>query len=170
MSNTSVPAKPAAVEIRLSVPPEWPKADSVAVLAKTAAAAAFDQRDLSEYVGIVASELMENAIKYGDWSGPDSNSVTFSLLSDSAELEIEVSCPCDRTSPHYERLSASLRLIEKANARDSYLERLAQIAEDENERGGLGLLRLAHEANCRLSARLAEDDRLHVQARMSLPR
>ena len=168
MSTAPVPAKAGAVEIRLSLAPEWPKADSVAVLAKTAAAAAFDEPDISENVGIVAAELMENAIKYGDWSGPDS--VTFSFLSYNAELEIEVSCPCDRTSPHYERLAASLRTIAKANARDSYLKRLAQIAEDRNERGGLGLLRLAHEANCRLSARIAEDDRLHVQARMSLPR
>jgi hypothetical protein len=96
--------------------------------------------------------------------------VTFAFLSDGAELEIEVSCPCDRASHHYERLSASLRLIEKANARDSYLKRMAQIAQDRNERGGLGLLRLAHEAKCRLSARLAEDDRLHVLARLTVPR
>jgi hypothetical protein len=163
-----VSADAAAIEIRLSLAPEWPKADAVAMVAKAAAAAAFAQRDVSDTVGIVACELMENAIKYGDWSGPAQ--VTFSFRSAGGQLEIEVSCPCDTASPHYERLLAALRVIEKANARDSYLKRLAEIARDSDERGGLGLLRLAHEAKCRLSARLADHDRLHVQARLALPR
>lgn len=168
MSHAPAPSTPAAIEIRLSLAPEWSKADAVAVLAKSAAAAAFAQPDLSEDVGIVAGELMENAIKYGDWSCPAC--VTFSFLSDSDKLEIEVSCPCDTESNHYQRLSAALRALEKANARDSYLERLALLADNHDEHGGLGLLRLAHEANCRLSARLAADDRLHVQARLTIPR
>jgi len=157
-----------AVVIRLSLTPDWPKADTVAILAKTAASAAFAHADLSESAGIVADELMENTIKYGDWSC--TANVTFSLLSHSDQLEIEVSSPCDSTSPHYQRLWASLRNIEKANPRDSYLERLAQIAQDHNERGGLGLLRLAHEANCRLSARVADGERLHVRASLPIPR
>ena len=168
MKSAPSPANAAAIEIRLSLAPEWPKADTVAVLAKNAAAAAYGQTDLSENVGIVAGELMENAIKYGDWSGPAW--LTFSFLSHGVELEIEVSCPCDTDSPNYERLSAALRVIQKANARESYLKRLAQLAQDRNQHGGLGLLRLAHEAKCRLSARLTEDDRLHVQARLNLPR
>jgi hypothetical protein len=168
MRSVPASADAAAIDIRLSLAPEWPKADAVAMVAKAAAAAAFAQRDISDTVGIVSCELMENAIKYGDWSGPAR--VTFSFRSDGGELVFEVGCPCDTASPHYERLSAALRLIEKANARDSYLKRLAQIARDSNERGGLGLLRLAHEAKCRLTAKLAENDWLHVQARLSLPR
>jgi hypothetical protein len=168
MRSVPVSDDAAAIDIRLALAPEWPKADAVAMVAKAATAAAFAQRDVSDMVGIVACELMENAIKYGDWSGPAK--VMFSFRSDGDYLAIEVACPCDQASPHYERLSAALRLIEKANARDSYLERLAQIARDSNERGGLGLLRLAHEAKCRLSARLADNDLLHVQARLPLPR
>jgi len=168
MRSTPVSADAAAIDLRLSLAPEWPKADAVAMVAKAAAAAAFAQRDVSDMVGIVACELMENAIKYGDWSG--TSKVTFSFRSDGGELVFEVACPCDTASPHYERLTAALRLIEKANARDSYLQRLAQIARDTNERGGLGLLRLAHEAKCRLSARLVDNDLLHVQARLPLPR
>jgi hypothetical protein len=168
MINAPLSVDTAAIEIRLSLAPEWPKADAVAVLAKTAAAAAYALPELSEDVGVVAGELMENAVKYGDWSG--AAWLGFSFLSSNDLLEIEVSCPCDTTSPHYKRLMASLRTIEKANARDSYLERFAQIAQDRNERGGLGLLRLAHGANCRLSARLAEDDRLHVRAQLAIQR
>lgn len=168
MIDAPISADAAAIEIRLSLPPEWPKADAVAVLAKTATAAAYAHAELSEDVGVVASELMENAVKYGDWSG--AAQLTFSFISVSDQLEIEVSCPCDATSPHYERLMTSLRTIEKSNARDSYLERLAQIVEDPNERGGLGLFRLAHGANCRLSARLAEDHRLHVRAQLPILR
>lgn len=168
MNSALTPADAAAIEIRLSLAPEWPKADAVAVLAETATAAAYSHPELSEDVGVVAGELMENAVKYGDWSG--TASLTFSFVSHSDQLEIEVSCPCDTTSPHYERLMTSLRTIEKANARDSYLERLAQIVRDPKERGGLGLLRLAHGANCRLSATLADDDRLHVRARLRILR
>ncbi len=168
MTNAPMSANAAAIEIRLSLAPEWPKADALAVLAKTAAAAAYALPELSEDVAVVAGELVENAVKYGDWSGPAS--LTFSFLSGDDELEIEVSSPCDTTSPHYERLLASLRTIDKANARDSYLERLAQIARDRKERGGLGLLRLAHGAKCRLSARLADDHRLHVRAQMTISR
>ena len=168
MITAPMSADVAAIEIRLSLAPEWPKADAVAVLAKIAAAAAYALPELSEDVGVVAGELMENAVKYGDWSG--SAWLTFSLLSDDDQLEIEVSCPCDTSSPHYERLLSSLRTIEKTNARDSFLARLAQIAQNRNERGGLGLLRLAHGANCRLSARLAENDRLHVRAELAIVR
>jgi hypothetical protein len=168
MNSALIPADAAAIEIRLSLAPEWPKADAVAVLAKTATAAAYAHAELSEDVGVVAGELMENAVKYGDWSS--TAPLTFSFVSDSDKLQIEVSCPCDTTSLHYGRLMASLRIIEKANARDSYLERFAQIVRDPNERGGLGLLRLAHGANCRLSARLAEDDRLHVRAQLPILR
>ena len=168
MNNAPNPSDATAIEIRLSLAPEWPKADAVAVLAKNATAAAYAHPELSEDVGVVAGELMENAVKYGDWSG--AASLTFSFVSDSDQLEIEVSCPCDTTSPHYGRLMAALRTIERANARDSFMERLAQIVRDRNERGGLGLLRLAHGANCRLSARLAENDRLHVRAQLPILR
>jgi hypothetical protein len=168
MTKAPISADAAAIEIRLSLAPEWPKADAVAVLAKTAAAAAYALPELSEDVGVVAGELVENAVKYGDWSG--TATLTFSFFSDDDQLEIEVSSPCDVTSPHYQRLLASLRTIERANPSDPYLERFSQIARDRKERGGLGLLRLLHVANCRLSARLAEDNRLHVRARMTISR
>jgi hypothetical protein len=168
MNAALVPAEAAAIEIRLSVTPEWPTADAVAVLAKNATAAAYADPELSEDVGVVAGELMENAVKYGDWS--NAASLQISIVSDSDQLEIEVDCPCDTTSPHYERLLASLRTIEKSNPRDSYLERLAEIVRDPKERGGLGLFRLAHGANCRLTARLAEHDWLHVRAEVPIAR
>jgi hypothetical protein len=167
MKGASGRAPNGTIEIRLSLPPDWPKADAVAVFAKAGASATFDQAELGDIVGMVAGELMENAIKYGDWSQP--SHLTFSLVSADDRLEIEVSCPCDPTSNHYARLVSSLERITKADARDSYLARLVQLSKDRKERGGLGLLRLAHEANCRLSASLT-DERLHVRACMDLPR
>ena len=168
MNGTNVRPLTGAIDLRLSLPPDWPKADALAILAKHVATVAFDDADLSDTLGIVAGELMENAIKYGNWSDGDA-CLTFSLSWRGDELEIDVSCPSDPASAHYERLMMVLQKIEKSDTRDSYLERLARIAQDRCERGGLGLLRLAHEANCLLRARLVEE-RLHVQARMKIAR
>ena len=57
------------MNFRLELPlqPEWQNVDLLRLAILNCLHAVFGDPELSESVGIVTSELLENAIKYGDW-------------------------------------------------------------------------------------------------------
>jgi hypothetical protein len=129
--------------------------------------AVFGDPDLSESVGIVTSELLENAIKYGDWAQGESRFLLLSVCGGGHEVKVEVSSPIRDGSPHLDRISSTLEWITHfPSAREAYIARMREIAE-EPERNGesrMGLVRIAYEGPCAIQANAAPDGVMLVRA------
>ena len=147
--------KPKTVQISLSlvVRPEWGHAGSLRTAVAGLVRAATGDADAASNAGMVACELAENAIKYGDWSA--AAGFDFRLTMDGDDLCIEVVAPYDAASGAFERLRGILRAIHECSAKEAYLARVAEVAEKSGEMGRLGLLRIAHEVGAQITAEIA---------------
>lgn len=101
---------------------------------------------------MAASELIENAIKYGE-SVPECPSARFSLSVMNSTLTLEVSNGC--TSPKtIADVSAHIDRINQAPDKFSlFLERLQEMLENPTVTGKLGLYRIAFEGQFAMSCK-----------------
>ena len=145
--------KTAPLSLSLVVRPEWAHAASLRSAVAGLVKAATGDADGASNAGMVACELAENAIKYGDWSV--AGGFDFRLTMDGDDLCIEVIAPYDGASGAFDRLRAILRAIHERSAKEAYLARVAEVAEKSGEVGRLGLLRIAHEVGAQITAEVA---------------
>lgn len=146
-----------AFRFQLDAPigPDWKNAELLRTAIVNCLAALFYDKDFSETVGLVAGELVENAIKYGDWSS-DRSAFRFNAELANDKVSIGVSNPVGQNG----KPDAVLKMVEWINGFDSpqeaYTARLLEISQ--LPRGahisGLGLPRIAYEGNCHLDARV----------------
>jgi len=141
--------------------PEWANAASLRTAVAAIVKAAVGDVEAATNAGMVACELSENAIKYGDWS--HGGGFAFRLVLEGRELLVEVASPYDPSSGSFERLQCILRTIHDRSAQQAYLQRLTEVAEKTGEIGQLGLRRIAHELSARVTA-YVENDLLSVRA------
>lgn len=150
----------------MRVGPRWSNVERMRTAVLHSAEAVFGPGDVSEVVSTVTSELMENAVKYGDWSPPERIWLRVAVVGGHRSLRINVECPIDEASPHLENLRRTIRWIEGfPTPRDAYLARVREIVEaGEPGKSGMGLVRIAGEGPCRLSTRVLPDRQLMVSA------
>lgn len=155
----------------MRVGPRWSNVERMRTAVLHSAEAVFGPGDVSEVVSTVTSELMENAIKYGDWRPPERIWLRVAVVGGHRSLHIHVECPIDEGSPHLANLRRTLAWIEGfASPRDAYLARVQELVErGEPGSSGMGLVRVAGEGPCRLSASLLPSSRLKVSATIELP-
>ncbi len=133
--------------------------------------AAHIDRDGAQRIGMVVSELLENAVKFGLWSRRDSLAGRASLRIEGAgrALAVTVSNPVDAANPGVLELLERLCDIDQATPEEAYLARIRALLSDPTAGpGGLGLLRMAYEAGCRISANVTAGGVLHVRADMHI--
>jgi hypothetical protein len=170
MIRKSVPppaSPPVNFHLELPLGPEWRNVDLLRLAILNCLAAVFGDPDLSESVGIVTSELLENAIKYGDWTNHDGTLLMLSVRGTDEEVRVEVVSPVAKTSAHYTNIQATLAWIQKfPSAREAYIARMQAIASEVEKTGEskMGLVRIAYEGPCRLEAVLGEKNDLRVRA------
>jgi hypothetical protein len=168
--RSSRPPPPAPeVNFRLELPlqPEWQNVDLLRLAILNCLSAVFGDPDLSESVGIVTSELLENAIKYGDWQHGRTRFLRLSVCGGGHEVKVEVASPIHQGSPHLERIAHTLAWIGNfPSARDAYIARMRAIAEEPDQAGEskMGLVRIAYEGPCAIEAKAGDDDVMHVRA------
>jgi hypothetical protein len=144
--------KAGSLSLAVVVRPEWGQAASLRTVVAALVKATTGDADAASNAGMVACELAENAIKYGDFS--HEGGFDFRMSVEGAEASVEVVSPYDGTSGSFERLRAILRAIDEGSAKEAYLARLAEVAEKSGEVGRLGLLRIAHEVGAQITADL----------------
>jgi anti-sigma regulatory factor (Ser/Thr protein kinase) len=156
----------------MRVGPKWSNVERMRTAVLHSAEAVFGPGDASEVVSTVTSELMENAVKYGDWSPPDRIWLRVAVVGGLRSLRINVECPIDESSPHLANLTRMLAWIDGfPDPRDAYRTRIQEIVESgEPGAGGMGLVRIAGEGPCKLSARIVPDRLLVVSAIVDLAR
>jgi two-component sensor histidine kinase len=158
-----------AFDIDVPVRGEWSNVDLLITSVENCFTAMFADVDGCHTLAVVTGELLENAIKYGDWSG---GHAVFRLhvsgLDKNASITVENPLPGDGVA--VERLFAVLKWLEGfASADEAYRARLLEIASAPPGEGmsGLGLARIAYEANCKLHAE-REGNHIRVTAKLVL--
>lgn len=122
---------------------------------------------------MVVSELVENALKYADWSAARRRA-RLRLSIRARKVVISVWSPLSARSPNYERLlDALLEVRSRESALAAYLGRIEQLGgdpcDDRDRAVRLGLARIAVEARARLSAKLdGENNELRLRASFRL--
>jgi hypothetical protein len=152
--------------IELPIHSEWKSIELIRASVQNCLTAAFPKGDASHLVAMIAGELLENAVKYGNWSG-DKKSFRLRIRGSSEDAVITVANPVATDDANVDEVLRTIRWLETtASPADAYRAKLMEIASAADmdlARSGLGLARIAYEGNCRLHANLVEDV-LHVTA------
>jgi hypothetical protein len=154
-------------QLELPIGPVWQNVDLLRLAILNCLAAVFGDQDLSESVGIVTSELLENAIKYGDWTRKDHPYLTLSVRGNGEEVRVEVASPVATSSKHYENVQKMVAWIQKfGTAREAYIARMHAIADQEDATGEsrMGLVRIAYEGPCAIEVMLEHPEMLRIRA------
>lgn len=150
--------------LSLHMAPFWGSADACREALERLLPFVVSPPDLVEPLAMAASELVENAVKYGTPDGATA-SVAVEVVADAEGVTIDVASPCAADSAHFRRLVATVqRLGSPEAAREAYVERLRTVAEAADDASRLGLPRIVCEANARLAAARGPDGRVHVRA------
>ena len=153
--------------LSLEIPPDWGRLDGVRHEVIEFLSDLGLDRDAQETSGMVASELLENAIKYGGWTAPEDRAY-LDVSAGHGEVVIAAVCPLGRDPEHLVRLQDTLAfLAEYDGPFEAYVARMEQIASGETSRDGLGLLRVACEGESSLDYSL-DDEQLTIEARHRL--
>ena len=158
-----------APSFRFELPIEssWRSIETLHRKIANGAAAVLPDPQLCQTIAMVASELVENVVKYGDWSRPELAVVAVSTRSapEGDVIDVEVTNPIEGHSD-FEAIRATLAWIGGFKTpREAYIARVRRLAEeDEQVHSQLGLVRVAYEGGCRLDATLLPDRVLRVRA------
>lgn len=148
--------------------PNWRSVDLLRTSTLNCLKSLFSDNDYCQSISIVAGELLENAIKYGDWTRPDPSLFRLHVQGDSRNMEIEVCNPVPPGSAAYDDVRSMIEWLgQHKTPADAYFARLKEVAERPRDRSGvsrIGLLRIAYEANCEIEATLDDEGVLHVKA------
>jgi hypothetical protein len=141
--------------IDLPVRNEWANVDLLRISILNCFTAIFADIEGCHVFAMVAGELLENAVKYGQWDGDQP--LHLRVWGQEREAAVQVENPVE---PDSAQVTDLLHTIDWLNAFDSpeeaYRERLLQVAGAPRQStvSRLGLTRIAYEGNCRLSAEL----------------
>ena len=155
--------------IDLPVRSEWANVDLLRVSIRNCVAAMFSDGDGCHSLAMVSGELIENAIKYGDWTGAD-HRFHLRVWGHGRSAHVAVENPVPRDGEHAEEVLRTLGWMRRfASPVDAYRAKLLEIAASGRDPGNskLGLVRIAYEGNCTLTAELARG-MLRVQAELTV--
>ena len=118
-------------------------------------------------MAMTSSELLENALKYGDWDRASTEDVRFVAEVDGRAAIVEVESPVVDDETKLRLLDDRVQWIRGFQSPfEAYVQRLKEISasayrEDES---GLGLCRIAYEARCLLDFYVTPTGRLAMSA------
>jgi hypothetical protein len=153
--------------IDLTVRNEWKNIDLLRTSVQNCFIAAFADIDGCHAIAMVTGELLENALKYGDWSTGTRTIFRLRVVGQDGNIEVSVQNPLKTSADHAKSLNKAIEWIASfSKPEQAYRARMMQIAQDDAEDAApsrLGLARIAFEGNCRLAAKF-EDGTVTVSA------
>jgi hypothetical protein len=151
--------------IDIPVRNEWANVDLLRNSILNCFSAIFRDVDGCHIIATVAGELLENAIKYGTWTSTESP-FRLRVCGIGRKVEVSMENPVDPESPSVKRVFETLAWLNTfSSMEDAYRAKLLEVASADRELGEsrLGLVRIAYEGRCRLSAEL-NDNMLRVSS------
>lgn len=143
----------------LPISAEWSNVDLLRRTVIPYVVAAFEDDELSTRTSIITGELLENAVKYGNWETGDRRSFRLAVRGSERQLRVEVTNPVRDGAASLKKLIGLVEWIKRfPSPKDAYLTRLVEIANHEAAPGesGMGLVRLAYEAGCQIGVDLVD--------------
>ena len=142
--------------IDLTVRNEWKNVDLLRTSVQNCFVAVFADLDGCHAIAMVTGELLENALKYGDWSTADRAQFRLRVHGREGNIEVSVQNPLRANDQSAAALMQALEWLNGFPKPDqAYRARMLQIAQEEGDAAPskLGLVRIAAEGNCRITAR-----------------
>src|SRR5215813_11158172 len=124
--------------IDLPIRSEWANVDLLRTSVQNCFTAVFSDIDGCHALAMVTGELLENAIKYGDWQGQPGGAFRLRVWGNSKEpvAHVSVENPVRDEDAGVAELQAALRWIETfPSAKEAYRAKLLQIAASTGEPG-----------------------------------
>jgi hypothetical protein len=165
---TSLPPNTPGFSFKTRVTNSWANIELLRQAVMASARAVFDD-ELSVAIGTVASELMENAVKYGVWTTATSQTMRVAVRGREDTIVVDVEGP---SSPEATTaLQAHLAWMNTfAKPEDAYRARMVELSTGPNDkRSSMGLVRIAVEGRCTLHAELNTEHLLTVRAILGPP-
>jgi hypothetical protein len=158
-----------AFNIDVPVRSEWSNVDLLITSVENCFAAMFADIDGCHTIAMVTGELLENAIKYGDWTRGH-RVFRLHVSGRDKEATVSVENPITPDNKAVDELFETINWLGTfASPDEAYRARLLEVANA--PRGGgmskLGLVRIAYEANCRIQAE-KHADAVRVTAQLVL--
>lgn len=150
--------------VELSIAPRWGEIEGVRIAVLDAVEGFFGdgRRELGEAMAMIASELVENAVKYGDQAKTSEVRIKVAV-ENKTRITITVASKVAGGGEHLRRLEDTIAWIESfSQPKYAYEERVRVVAM-EHTHGGVGLVRIAYEGQSKLHARV-EKGVLYVEA------
>jgi two-component sensor histidine kinase len=147
--------------IDLTVRNEWRNIDLLRTSVQNCFIAVFADVDGCHAIAMVTGELLENALKYGNWAQSERAMFRLRVVGNEGNIEVSVQNPLKPGDTNAQQLMTSLEWINSfPNPEAAYRARMLQIAQDESgdeSPSRLGLVRIAFEGNCRLTAKIEKN-------------
>jgi hypothetical protein len=138
--------------IDLPVQNEWENVDLLRTSVLNCFTAIFKNMEGCHSFATVASELMENAIKYGAWENADSH-LRLRVWGDAYEAFVQVENPVEPSSDGVRELTETIAWLGGfATPEEAYRARMLEVAQSPRGVTKLGLARIVYEGRCKLSA------------------
>lgn len=156
--------------IDLPVRSDWASVDLLRSSIENCCNAMFSDAESCRSLAMVTGELVENAIKYGDWAGAADRRFHVRVWGEDRQAHVSVENPVGHEDENAEEVMKTLgwmRLF--PTPIEAYRAKLLEIAAADRGVGNskLGLVRIAYEGNCTLTAELARGV-LRVQAELTV--
>lgn len=158
------------LELRLRLPFSWDCIEPVRQAVAAAVTASLGDTRLAEQLAMVASELLENAVKHGV-PGP----IEFDLHEEAGALAVTVKNAVAPDAACTDQLAERLEFLRQfPSAQDAYLAAMTAVYEQglasaSSTQSTLGLARIAAEGECRLQWEQERPGRVTVRALRCLP-
>jgi len=158
--------KPFNFSIDLPVQSNWRNVDLLRTSVQNCFIAVFADVDGCNAIAMVTGELVENAVKYGYWTGDD-GCFRLRVHGRRGSVTVTVESPVDPANPQAHDLESKLRWIDEFPSPEAaYRAKLLEIASQPGTASGLGLVRCAYEGNSTLRCETVEGSVLRVTAEM----
>jgi hypothetical protein len=154
--------------IDLPVKSEWANVDLLRTSLQNWFMVMFSDVDGCQAIAMVAGELLENAVKYGHWTGPHGE-FRLRVTGQGKKVRVTVENPVKPSDPGVAELMQTIEWIKGfPNVADAYRAKLLQVAaaSSESNTSQLGLVRICYEAHCTLTAAVI-DGAVQIAAEMS---
>jgi hypothetical protein len=156
--------------IDLPVRSEWSNVDLLRTSVQNCFTAVFSDVEGCHSLAMVTGELIENAIKYGDWSGSEEQRFHLRVWGEGRSAHVSVENPVQNGDENAAEVLRTLGWMRSfPSTIEAYRAKLLEIAGANRDpcSSKLGLVRIAYEGNCSLTAELASGV-LRVQAELTV--
>jgi hypothetical protein len=153
-------------EFKLTIAPDWTEMDRVFDEADAFFKSTSLGRDLGDRFTMVACELVENAIKYGEFG--EDEAVDLFVAIRNRTVDIMVKNPVGESSrPYLRDLDRTIQWVHGfQDPYEAYVTRMREISAEpiEENKSGLGIVRITYEGRSMIDFFIDEGAVLHVSA------